>query len=213
MKKIFLISLIGLLLITTVMAAQPAPFTVNFNQAQFQWRGISALGDWTPSYSYLNSPTSSDFELTGNVLHTSWSYSPSVTDLTGESTIYVYDKATELWIEKEGQVSYVYIPGYGESPVVNYFRGYLDFGGNIPSDATFEHGVAYQWAYLFVPEGTTLTGSYTANAVWDEQVGAYLVGFSIYLWDPTTEVQAYTTAFPNPFTEPIPASNYNPLSL
>jgi len=213
MKRILLTVLIVsalLLSVGSVLAEKPSPITVDYNQAQFQWRGVSDFGDWTSGYSYLEYATSSDFVLTGNVLHTSWSYSPLVTDLAGESTVYVYDKDSGLWIENEGQVSYMYVPGYGDAPVVNFFRGYLDFGGNTPSTTNFVHGVAYQWAYLFVPEGTTLTGSYTPNAVWDETIGAYLVGFSIYLWDKTP--QSYVTSF-YPFPEPVPASDYNPRSL
>jgi hypothetical protein len=202
------VTLFALMLAAPAMAKTTT--TINYNQAQFQWRGISAFGAWTPGYSYLTDAESSDYTLTGNVLHTSWSYSPLVTDLQGQSTVYVLDKATGLWIEHEGQVSYVYVPGYGNSPVVNFFRGYLDFGGNVPSTANFVHGVAYQWAYLYVPYGTVLTGSYTTYAQWDSTVGAYLVGFSIYLWDPTP--QGYTTAFPG-LIEPVPASNYNPLNL
>jgi hypothetical protein len=195
------------------VSAKPTTSTVNYNQAQFQWRGISAFGDWTPGYSYLNAPESSEYTLTGNVLHTEWSYSPLVTDLHGQSTVYVLDKATGLWIEHEGQVGYKYVDGYGDYPIVNFFRGYLDFGGNVPSTANFVHGVAYQWVYLHAPEDAILTAPYTAYAQWDPRVGAWLVGFSIYLWDNTATVQTYTTTFPSPFIEPVPASNYNPLGL
>ena len=59
-------------------------------------------------------------------------------------------------------------------------------------------------------EDTDLSGN-LPYAQWDNKVGAWLVGFSIYLWD--TAPQAYTTAFPDPFPEPVPASNYNPLGL
>jgi hypothetical protein len=64
---------------------------------------------------------------------------------------------------------------------------------------------------LYLPEDATLSGDYTAYAHWDEKVGAWLVGFSIYLWDPTP--QSYTTPFPDPFPEPVPANVYNPLNL
>jgi hypothetical protein len=200
--------LVAAFLVAPVMA-KTTSLTVNLNQAQFQWRGSVDFGDW--SYSYLTFATSSDYTLTGNVLHTEWSYSPPVTDVHGQSTVYVYDKSAEVWIEHEGQVSYVYVAGYGDTPVANFFRGYLDFGGNAPSDATFVHGVAYQWIYLYLPSTATLTGSYTQHAVWDEKVNAWLVGFSIYLWDRTP--QAYNIPFPNPFIEPVPANNYNPLGL
>lgn len=213
-RIVLILAIVTIMLFTvvgTVFAAPPATFTTEpFNQAQDQWRGISVFGTWTPGYSYQSSSTTAEFKLTGNTLHTNWSYSPLVTDLAGQSTVYTYNKALDLWIEHEGQVSYKYVPGYGDSPVVNYFRGYVQFNGT-PAAGTFIKGVAYQWAYLFVPQGTILTGSYTANAVWDAKVGAYLVGFSIYRWanvPPSGE-----TAFPDPFPSPVPASNFNPLGL
>jgi hypothetical protein len=216
MKRIYLV-LIALVLLAvmilpvSVSAAPPATITVNFNQAQDQWRGSTAFGNWTPGYSYLADATSSDFVLTGNVLHTEWSYSPLVTDLSGQSTVYTYDKKAGLWIEKEGIVKYNYVPGYGDYTVENRFRGYLDFGGNTPSTANFVHGIAYQWVYLSAPQNAILTGSYTGNAVWDSRVNKWLVGFSIYRWDPAAPATALT--FPVQFPEPIPADNYNPLGL
>jgi hypothetical protein len=215
-NKISSITTIFILLTSTIVFcipvfAKPTAITVEFNQAQDQWRGTSEFGDWTPGYSYLESATSTDFELKGNTLHTSWSYSPLVSDLQGESTVYVYDKKTELWIEKEGTVSYIYEPGYGEYPAVNYFRGYLDFGGLEPSTSNFVYGVAYQWIYLFAPEDAELEGTYTANAMWDETMNAWLVGFSIYRWSETAPLSALE--FPESFPEPVPANNYNPLDL
>ncbi|MEM2914558.1 MAG: hypothetical protein QXH91_04055 [Candidatus Bathyarchaeia archaeon] len=51
-------------------------------------------------------------------------------------------------------------------------------------------------------------------AVWDETMGAWLAGFSIYIWDPVGfDQSSYDIPFPVPFIEPVPASNYNPLSL
>jgi len=114
MKKIvILVVLVALLVPVTgqvAFAAKPAPFTVPMNQAQFQWRAWDPMpsGTWAPLY--LVSATSSDFIPTGNVLHTSWSYSPVVTDLTGQSTVYTYDKKSDIWIEKEGRVSYCTAP-------------------------------------------------------------------------------------------------------
>ena len=207
MKKILVIG-VFLLLVFCILPvhATTAEITVEFNQAQFQWRGSVPFGDW--SYSYQNYSTGSDYVLSGKALHTAWSYSPLVENLTGPSTVYKYDKKSDLWIEKEGQVHYKYLPGYGDYIVANYFRGYLDFNGNPPSNASFEHGVAYQWVYLLAPEDAELTGSYTEYAQWDDRVGAWLVGFSIYLWDSVT--QAYTIDFPDPFIGPFPAKDFNP---
>ena len=215
MKRIGILTLaLGLLLglLATPVQAKPATFTVPYNQAQFQWRGISPFGTWTPSYSYLEYSTDSTFTLTGNVLHTAWSYSPLVTDLAGQSTVYTYDKKNDVWKGKEGKVGYKYVPGYGDYPIANYFRGYLKFDGS-PSADSFVHGVAYQWVYLLAPQDATLTAPNPQYAQWDETMGAWLVGFSIYLWDPSVPVPNYNTIFPNPFIKPVPASNYNPLGL
>jgi hypothetical protein len=212
-KIALILAMVTIMLVTatgTVFAAKPTTFTVSFNQAQDQWRGISLFGDWTPGYSYLISATDAEFTLTGNTLHTNWSYSPVVTDLHGESTVYTYDKKADVWIEHEGKVSYVYVPGYGEYPVVNYFRGYVKFDGT-PAADTFINGVAYQWAYLFAPQDAVLAGTYTPNAIWDETVEAWLVGFSIYRWDNVPPVSQ--VPFPDPFPEPVPANDYNPLDL
>jgi hypothetical protein len=197
--------------LTIPVLAGPTPITIDFNQAQDQWRGVSAFGAWTPGYSYLASAVSEDFVLKGKTLHTSWSYSPVVVDLTGESTVYVYDKELEIWIEREGTVSYIYEPGYGTFPAVNYFRGYLDFDGEVPSTANFVGGVAYQWCYLFAPETAILEGSYTANAVWDETMGAWLVGFSVYRWTPIPP--ASYLDWPDPFPTPVSANIYDPLGM
>ncbi len=159
-------------------------------------------------YTATRNISRSEFSLTGNVLHSAYEYSPIVDDLEGESTIYIYDKKADLWIEKEGTVSYKYEPLYGDYPIVNYWRGYLKFDG-APSTESFVHGVAYQWAYLLAPQEPAL--SYPPYAEWDDTMGAWLVGFSIYLWDP--DAQSYDESFPDPFIEPVPASNYNPLNL
>ncbi len=212
MKKLFAVMLAVVLTMTlagAAMAAKPATFTTSYHQAQFQWRASAPLpsGTWSPLY--RNSTDSSDFRLTGNVLHTAWSYSPVVTDLTGESTVYTYDKKSDRWIEKEGTVSYRYVPGYGDYAIVNYFRGFLEFGG-APSADSLEHGVAYQWVYLLAPQAVPPSLQY---AIWDDTMDAWLIGFSIYLWDPTTTTQSYTMQFPDPFIKPGPASNYDPLDL
>ena len=223
-KALILLPILALMLVVPVVAqpnsnpnpsltiaSKPASLTVSFNQAQFQWRGVSAFVDWTPGYSYTTFATSSDFNLTGNVLHTSISYSPLVEDLHGESTVYVYNKNAGVWVEKEGQVKYMYAAGYGDYQVVNFWRGYLDFGGEAPSTETLVHGVGYQWVYVLAPEDAVLTAPNTVNAWWDAKVGAWLVGFSIYLWDP--DHLQYDIPFPDPFVEPVPANNFNPLDL
>lgn len=207
-------------LITSVLVfaipvfAKPTALTVDFNQAQFQWRGFAgAFGDWT--YTYQNVPVSVDYIQTGKVLHAVWDYQPYVSDQRGESTVYVYNAKEGLWIEREGHVKYIY-ELYGDYVAVNYFRGYLNFTGE-PSTANFVHGVAYQWVYILAPENEDVP-SVVPDAFWDEQMNAWLVGFSIYLWDSAPQgydvTSPYTNPeFPDPFPRPVPANIYNPLGL
>ncbi|MCX6654120.1 MAG: hypothetical protein NTY03_03250 [Candidatus Bathyarchaeota archaeon] len=92
-KAVILIPILAMMLVAPAMA-KPETITINMNQAQYQWRGVVEPTDWWSVYQ--NSPSPSDYTLTGNVLHTSWSYSPLVTDLHGNSTTYVFDKKTNL---------------------------------------------------------------------------------------------------------------------
>ncbi len=202
---------ISLVSAVPVAAAKPTTFTTTYYQTQFQWRANKGqeFGDWWKIYQTYPSSSSSDFKLTGNVLHSFYVYSPVVTDLEGESTVYTYDKKKDLWIEKEGTVSYKYEPLYGDYPIVNYWRGYLEFDGT-PSEGSFVRGVAYQWAYLAAPHGDDPPLPY---AQWDDTMDAWLVGFSIYLWDATAPLTPHDIPFPDPFIEPVPASSYNPLDL
>lgn len=212
MKRIviFLIVLVLLLSSSSVaFAAKPATFEVPYKQTQFQWRANRGqeFGEWWQIYQ--NSLSSSEFVLTGNVLHSAYEYSPSVDDLEGESTVYTYDKKVDRWIEKEGTVSYKYEPLYGEYPIANYWRGYLEFDG-APSAENFVHGVAYQWVYLAAPPADNPPLPF---AIWCDTMDAWLTGFSIYLWDPITTTQSYSEPFPDPFPAPVPANNFNPLDL
>jgi len=214
--------------------AKPTTFSVNYNQAQFQWRAADPLvvgfggpfGDW--SGSYQNYATSSDFTLTGNALHSTFTFSPIVTNIEAASTVYTFDKSSGLWVEHAGSLTYN-IPGFYcldtslpvcNGPYVNFWTGYLNFGGNTPSTSNFVHGVGYQWIYYFAPQSDTSVTANIPYAQWDAKVGAWLIGLSIYLWDSGT--QSYDMipvpatdnyAFPNPFIEPLPANNYNPLGL
>ena len=111
-------------------------------------------------------------------------------------------------------VSYKYVPGYGDYTIANYWRGYLEFDGD-PSADSFVHGVAYQWCYLLAPQDEPPSLQY---AQWDDTMDAWLVGFSIYLWDSGAQAYDVTSPyddpeFPDPFIKPVPARNYNPLNL
>lgn len=196
------------LMICPVMG-KPQTFIVPIKQAQFQWRAWDPMPTEGSAWSelYQNYLTEIDCKLSGNVIHTYYSYSPVVSDLEGEQTIYVYDKKSGFWIEREGTVSYRYPPYYGDHAIVNYWRGYLNFSGT-PSATNFVHGVAYQWVYLDASEED---GGVLPYAQWDPVMEMWLLGYSIYLWDADTATQSYTMNFD--FVEPVPASNYNPLSL
>lgn len=199
--------------LTIPVLAKPTTFTVLMRQAQFQWRAWNPqpTGAWTPLYQNNIDPDGTEFRLTGNVLHTNFAYSPVVTDLGGESTVYTFDKKSGFWIEHEGTVSYEYEPYYGDYAIVNYWRGYLEFDG-IPNANNFEHGVAYQWAYIYAPQDDTGVIGVLDEAIWDETMEAWLVGYSIYLWDDTgTPIQTYSMDFE--FIEPVPANDYDPLVL
>lgn len=209
-STLVLLLLFALMLIVPVMAKPPETLTIQIKQAQFQWRTPSwggPIGDW--SWINQNYETSWDFTLTGKVLHTTISYAPSVTNEEGTSMVYVYNKKSGLWIQHEGTISYT--SPYSELTITEYWRGYLEFDST-PSEDTFVHGVGYQWGYVYDVDEETVMEKYP-YAVWDETMGAWLVGFSIYLWDPVGYTQEYDIAFPDPFLEPVPANNYDPLDL
>lgn len=204
---------------TPARAHGPIPITVPMKQTQFQWRcNKGPIGDWSVTY-WDGNYGPSEYTHSGNVLHTEISYMPYVTEEEGTSMVYVYDKKSELWIMHEGTIGY--ISPYSDLWITEYFKGYLDFGGNEPSSENFVHGVQYQWGYFFGSDENTPPPFYVEGelfykyAEWDETVGAWLLGFSIYLQDPTDFYQrgAYedNVPFPDPFIEPVPKSDYNPL--
>ena len=203
MRKGLIGVVLALALCMTVPLAQAKPdeITVPMNQAQFQCRLWDPPGwrDW-----YVNYEIDWDFTLTGNVLHTVISYQPGVSEEEGTSMVYVYDRNEECWILHEGTIQYV--SPYSGLWITEFWKGYLEFSGT-PSDTTFEHGVGYQWGYSY----DDTAPDYYTWATWDETIGAWFLGFSIYLWD--TDTQTYdTTAVPFPgIIEPVPKSDYNPL--
>jgi len=70
----------------------------------------------------------------------------------------------------------------------------------------------YQWVYIHADEDTGVI-TLLPYAQWDETMGAWLVGFGIYPWDPTAPSIPYDISFPSPFIEPVPANDYNPLDI
>ena len=188
---------------------------VEMKQTQFQWRSNkSPIGDWSVVYwdGYYGA---SEYEVSGKVLHAEISYMPYVSEEEGTSMVYVYDRNSGHWVMREGTIGYV--SPYGENLwITEYWKGYLDFGGEEPCSENFVHGVQYQWGYVFGYDEDTQPPFYE-NAVWDETVGAWLLGFSVYLLDPldTNQRAVYegNVPFPDPFIEPVPKSVYNPLGL
>lgn len=203
MKKglIAIVLALVLCLVVPLAEAKPSEITVPMNQAQFQCRLWDPPG-WR--YWYVNYPISWDFRVAGNVLHTEISYQPDVSEEEGTSMVYVYDKEEDCWILHEGTIGYV--SPYSGLWITEYWKGYLKFDENMD----FEHGVGYQWGYVFGEDEATVKDVYVW-ATWDETMGGWFLGFSIYLWD--SESQEYTTAtipFPG-IIEPVPKSDYNPL--
>lgn len=196
---------------TPARAHGPIPVTVPMKQTQFQWRTWKTPPDWSAIW-YDDIFDPSTYELSGNVLHAEISYQPAVSEEVGTSQVYVYNKKAGHWIMREGTISY--FSPHSSLWVTEYWKGYLDFGDEEPSPGTFIHGVQYQWGYVFGYDEDTPPPFYT-YAVWDETMGAWLLGFSIYLQDPTDfdQTVAYegNVPFPDPFIEPVPKSDYNPL--
>ena len=126
MKKAILILAIASVLLVSVgvivVAIRPSPVVVEFNQAQYQWISNQEYGAWT-SYKYQNMPGSAEFTKTGNALHTSWNYNPYIEDQDQEPTLYVFDKKSGYWVQKEGVVPYSYEPIFCEYTTENFFRG------------------------------------------------------------------------------------------
>jgi len=217
MKKIPVFA-ITLLICVTALAAVPVmtkpvttTFTVPHYTSQLQWRAANGpFGTWTfATGSYADSD---DYTLAGNKLNTTITFSPLVTNLKGGDTQYKFDKKSGFWIQDKTLVSYNYAPLYGDYMVTNHFEGYLAFYNGMPSSTTFVHGVMYQWIYIHAPKGDTGVTTLLPNAHWDEDAHAWLVGFSIYLYDHSSTDYSWVT-FPDPFQSFKPEDIYNPLSL
>lgn len=177
------------------------------------------FGDWIPSY-YQNWSTASPFKLLGNVLQTSSNlYSigtpdQQATDIKRNSLVYAYDPNERKWIMQGGSIDYkARVRGEVRQPVTDYWRGYLEFDGE-PTANTFKRGVGYRWSYIYLDgaildQKTNKPKGYP-EARWDQTIGAWLVGFSLYRWDAGQQRYDWVP-FPDPF--PVPGSNYNPLNL
>lgn len=216
MKEILVLLLVLLVLASVVsVMAKPITFSIPMKQALFQWRSCDgSFGDWTDTYQNHDTTGNEDvFTNTGNVIHVTPSWSPAVTNERGTSTSYEFNKPSNLWIQREGTMQYKLLDCYGDFEVRSFWIGYINFGGNVPSAENFIHGVNYQWIYIFRPHSDTSVTNANPNALWDDRVNAWLVGFSIYVYDSLGGTQGYSIEFPYPFLEPLPASIYNPLAI
>ena len=204
--------LIIMMSIIPVMAAKPTYEEVSFQTTAFHWRARDfdvPFGAWSETEFWQSS---THYRLTGNVLHHNVRYSsPWKPDKStwGLSQVYVYDGVSR-WILHEGKVSMM-STYYGNYKTVYYSRGYMEFSGT-PSTDNFVHGVHYQWVYIMKPEKEPVNDALEL-AVWDPVMNAWLVGFSVYIRDPSTPSPPHPLTFPDPFPRPIPAKNYNPLGL
>jgi len=209
-----LLMVLSLLCLAAVPIHAKESISVEMDQVQLQCRRWDPAG-WR--YWYHDYPVTWDFERSGNVLHTEISYQPGVSEEVGTSQVYVYDKQEGLWILHEGTIEYV--SPYSGLWITEYWKGYLEFDGE-PSQESFVHGAAYQWGYVFGYDEDT-PPPYYAFAEWDETMGAWELGFSVYIWDETGFDQSvYFEGDPEqPILtweevnglEPVPKSDYNPL--
>jgi hypothetical protein len=195
----------------------PANFSVPHYTDQLQWRGYPAspgpggpFGSW--SWTTGSYGDSDDYTLRGNRLNTTISYGPPVTNQKGGNLEYYLDKQSGFWVLHMATIYYNYPDRYGPYMVTNYFTGYDAFYNGNPSATTFVHGVLYQWIYIFAKQSDTGVKAVLPNAVWDGKMHAWLVGFSIYLYDRASTDYSWIP-FPAPFPMPKPEGIYNPLGL
>ena len=197
--------------------------TLHTHERQWQWRALPTdppvgdpsggpIGDWSRNY-VLSYDWDWEFDLTGKVLHTYMGYLPSVEDCVGGTFIFVYNRKIGRWIIHEGTIGYT--SPYSGFTITEYWKGYLEFVGpeeseGYPTDYESYHGVGYQWGYVYGLDESTVKAEYP-NAEWDETMGAWYLGFSIYIWD-SSEVTYTLDHIDFPYLEPVPKSDYNPLN-
>lgn len=209
---LLMVALVVPMLALATVHAPPTTETVPIHQVQLQCRRWDPPG-WR--YWYWDYDTEIEMTFKGNTIHTEITYQPGVSEEEGTSMTWVYNKAEEVYILHEGTVKY--LSPYSSLWITEYWKGYLSFDAN----GDFEHGIAYQWGYHYGDDPTW----YYTYAIWDETMEAWLLGFSIYIWDADgfdqkTAYFHYDSALnkwvPNQDyvqIEPVPKNNYNPLDL
>ncbi len=103
-------------------------------------------------------------------------------------------------------------------PVSEYWRGNLTFSGT-PSMANFTGGMLVQWDYINASASNTMVTQYFPDAVYDQSMNAWLIGFNIYMIEnkampsnsfniqfPSNNGQLSGTAEPLPYSAPVELS-------
>jgi len=173
------VALLLALVASTPLAYAPTILTDTTQTVmQRQWRSLTqVLGIYTdiddsgPFYTFM---------VTGNSLHETFEYSPSVTDLQGASHVYTFDKKTGDYILHSGVVYYT--SPYSGLTISEVWSGWISFDGNLASSSNIivTEGQLNQWGFAY---GDTVTSFYP-NAV-DMGGGWWLVGFSTYTYGST----------------------------
>ena len=212
------VTILGFAIVVMLLAVvpetfAPATFTLSYCTSAFSWRaggsGSGPFGSWTHAYRVIFE--SRECTLAGNSLHITVTVSSLRGEPKGEPLVYTFNNTIGLWIMHEGMATYMYPPRYGPYTATNYFRGYLKFNGD-PSATTLVHGVEYEWIYIYVPRNQEASvKTVLPHARWDEMMQAWLVGFTVYIYDSTTPNPPYNIPFQ--FVEPIQPSDHNPLNL
>jgi len=177
------LAIVALLSLTTVSYATSTTYT-NTTQTvtQQNWRSaVTAFG--TLSYTIDDSGPYYTYTATGNALHETFTYSPSVTDVSGASHVYTYDKTTGAYLLHSGVVSYT--SPYSGLTINEVWSGWISFSGAPISSANLAvtTGQLNQWGFVYDSSGsigTTVLTFYT-NALYMGS-GYWLVGFSTYIY-------------------------------
>ena len=235
-KGLILLPLIAIMLIapaamaiTNTSLSPSAPTTIIWQcyGDQFQWRALTTTNGggpfdaWSYWQSYGQYPDT--YALKGNTLSTTISFEPTVTDQVGGTLVYMFNSEMNIWILPPTMLTYYYAL-YGPWKITNWWTGYVAFNG-APTAANYVEDVMYQWVYIYPQAGLAHNAAglaalqvYDPFAVWDQQVGAWLVGISVYpdnVINTPVVSSSGSVPFPSVFVpiEPFAPGNYDPLHL
>lgn len=179
MKIVASIALVLMLACVVPVYASTATFT-NTTQTvgQMNWRAaVTAFG--TISYSFDDSGPYYSYTATGNSLHETFSYAPSVTDLSGASHVYTFAKGTGNYMIHSGVVSYT--SPYSGMTIYEVWNGSISFGGALitSTNLVVTSGQLNQWGFVYYPGSTPPSFYPNAQSMGE---GYWLVGFSTYTY-------------------------------